>query len=31
MKKKFNIEKLLKKYWEDENDKYYKKLRAGCK
>ena len=31
MKKKFNIQKLLKKYWKDENDKYFDKLRAGCK
>ncbi len=29
MKKKFDIENLLKKYWKDENNKYFKKLRGG--
>ena len=27
MKKKFDIENLLKKYWKDENNKYYQKLK----
>ncbi len=29
MKNKFDIEALLKKYWKDENNKYYKKLKGG--
>ncbi len=29
MKKKFDIENLLKKYWKDEHNKYFKKLRGG--
>ena len=29
MKKKFDVEKLLKKYWKDQNNKYYEKLKGG--
>ena len=29
MKKKFDIENLLKKYWKDQNNKYYQKLKGG--
>ena len=29
MKKKFDIENLLKKYWKNENNKYYQKLQGG--
>ena len=29
MKKKFDIEKLLKKYWKDQNNKFYEKLKGG--